>query len=491
MTPATLILLALVIPTVVAVLLPLFAGRPNVREAVTLIGAVALFAVVLMLLPVVLAGGRPELDVWTVVPGLKIAFGVEPLGMLFALIASGLWIANSVYSIGYMRAEKAHRQTLFYVCFAIALAGTMGVALAGNLFTLFLFYEVLTISTYPLVTHRGTEEARNAGRLYLLMLLGASTILLLPALGWTWVAAETLDFRPGGILGGVVSNTALGLMLGLYVFGTAKAAVMPLHFWLPAAMVAPTPVSALLHAVAVVKAGVFTILKVIVYTFGIETLAEAGTGDWLVYVAGITIVVASAIALRQDNLKRRLAYSTVSQLSYVVLGAALFTPLAIVGAAMHIAAHAVSKITLFFSAGSLHTGTHVDNVSEMDGIARKQPWTMAAFTIGALSMIGVPPTAGFLGKWFILMAAVAIGQWFAVGVIVISTMLNASYFLPIVYRAYRRTGEGKVSLSEAPWPMVLPLVVTAAITVLLFVWPEVPFQLAEMLSQSVAASPPS
>lgn len=188
MTPATLILLALVIPTVVAILLPLFAGRPNVREAVTLIGAVALFAVVLMLLPVVLAGGRPELDVWTVVPGLKIAFSVEPLGMLFALIASGLWIANSVYSIGYMRAEKAHRQTLFYVCFAIALAGTMGVALAGNLFTLFLFYEVLTISTYPLVTHRGTEEARNAGRLYLLMLLGASTILLLPALGWTWVA---------------------------------------------------------------------------------------------------------------------------------------------------------------------------------------------------------------------------------------------------------------------------------------------------------------
>ncbi len=489
MTSTTLIVLALVIPAAVALLLPLFAGRPNIREAVTLIGAALLFAVVLMLLPVVLAGGRPALDVWTVVPGLTIAFSVEPLGMLFAVIASGLWIANSVYSIGYMRAEKAHRQTIFYVCFAIAIAATMGIALSGNLFTLFLFYELLTVSTYPLVTHRGTEEARNAGRLYLLMLLGASTILLLPALGWTWVAAETLDFRPGGILGGTLSNTALGLLLALFVFGTAKAAVMPLHFWLPAAMVAPTPVSALLHAVAVVKAGVFTILKVIVYTFGVETLAKAGTGDWLVYVAGVTVIVASAIALRQDNLKRRLAYSTISQLSYVVLGAALFTPLAIVGAAIHIAAHAVSKITLFFAAGAVHVGSHVDNVSEMDGVGRKQPWTMGAFTVASLSMIGVPPTVGFLGKWFILLAAVSIGQWFAVGVIVISTLLNAGYFLPIVYRAFRRTGEGRVTIAEAPWPMVVSLVATAVLVVGLFVWPEVPYQLADMLSQSLTAAP--
>lgn len=489
MNPATLIALALIVPTVTALLLPLFAGRPNVREAVTLVGAALLFVVILQLAGNVLAGGEPALDVWAVVPGLTIAFAVEPLGMLFAIIASGLWIANSVYSIGYMRAEKAPRQTMFYVCFAIAIASTMGIALSGNLFTLFLFYEVLTVSTYPLVTHRGTEEARNAGRLYLMLLLGASTILLLPALGWTWVAAETLDFRPGGILGGTVSNTALGVLLALFVFGTAKAAVMPLHFWLPAAMVAPTPVSALLHAVAVVKAGVFTILKVIVYVFGIETLADAGTGDWLLYVAGITVIVASVIALRQDNLKRRLAFSTISQLSYVVLGAALFTPLAIIGATLHIAAHAVSKITLFFAAGSLHIGSHVDNISDMDGIGRKQPWTMGAFAVGSLSMIGVPPTAGFLGKWFMLIAAVGIGQWFAVGVIVISTMLNAGYFLPILYRAFRKTGDEKVNLAEAPWPMVAPLVVTAILTVGLFMWPDVPLQLAEMLSANLFATP--
>jgi multicomponent Na+:H+ antiporter subunit D len=379
----------------------------------------------------------------------------------------------------------------------------------------------------------------RAGRLYLLMLVGASTLLLLPAIGWTGAAAGTLDFTPGGILAGRLGPVLLAVLLALYVFGLAKAAMMPMHFWLPAAMVAPTPVSALLHAVAVVKAGVFSILKVVVYIFGTETLAATHAADWLVYVAGFTIVVASGVALRQDNLKRRLAYSTVSQLSYVVLGAALLAPLAVLGAALHIAAHAVSKITLFFAAGSFHAGSHVDRVSAMDGIARRQPWTMAAFTVAALSMIGVPPTAGFLGKWFILAGAVAAGQWFAVAVIVVSTLLNAGYFLPIVYRAYARpageavdppaaadprradagagpvaggaggapppaavdppehegrlgrtpaaaggaTGEtGRAAPHEAPWPMVASLLVTALATLLLFVFPDVPYRLAAMLA---------
>ena len=270
------IALILIIPAATALLLPLFAGRPDVREGTTLLGAVLLFATVLQLLPVVLSGGTPELSIWTVVPGLSIAFSVEPLGMLFAAIASGLWIVNSIYSIGYMRAERAPRQTLFYVCFALALAATMGIALAGNLFTLFLFYELLTFTTWPLVTHRATKEARDAGRLYLMMLFGASTLLLLPAIAWTALATGTLDFTPGGILSGNVGGIGLGILLALYVFGTAKAAIMPMHFWLPAAMVAPTPVSALLHAVAVVKAGVFTILKVIVYIFGADLLAKLG-----------------------------------------------------------------------------------------------------------------------------------------------------------------------------------------------------------------------
>jgi len=488
MTPGTLMLLVLLVPAATALLVPLFDGRPNVREATTLLGAVLLFAAVLGLLPTVLEGGTPSLPAWTVVPGLSIAFSLEPLGMLFATVASGLWIANSVYSIGYMRAEAAPRQTMFYVCFALAIAATMGIALAGNLFTLFLFYELLSFTTWPLVTHRATPEARAAGRLYLMMLFGASTVLFLPAIAWTGIAAGTLDFTPGGILGGTMGAAGLGILLALFVFGAAKAAVMPLHFWLPAAMVAPTPVSALLHAVAVVKAGVFTILKVVVYIFGLETLAATGAGDWLVVVAGITIVLASLIALRQDNLKRRLAYSTVSQLSYVVLGAALFTPLAVLGAALHIAAHAVSKITLFFAAGSVHVGAHVEDVSRMDGLGRKMPWTMGAFSIGALSMIGMPPTAGFLGKWFILVAAMQAGHWFAIGAIVLSTVLNAGYFLPILYRAYARQGEeGKIDrVRESPWPMVTALVATAALTVLLFAWPGVPFELAGMLAGGAA-----
>jgi multicomponent Na+:H+ antiporter subunit D len=486
MTGVSLIALALLAPAATGVLVPLFSTRPNVREATTLVGSVALFAVILLLLAEVLAGGRPSLRIFEILPGLAVAFAVEPLGMLFATVASGLWIVNSLYSIGYMRAEQAPRQTSFYVCFAFAIAASMGIALAGNLFTLFLFYETLTLVTYPLVTHRATPEAMRAGRLYLLMLLGSSTLLLLPAIAWTGIAAGTLDFVPGGILAGKISDGAMAVLLGLFVFGVAKAAVMPMHFWLPAAMVAPTPVSALLHAVAVVKAGVFTIVKVIVYIFGIDTLTRTGSGDWLVYVAGITVIVASLIALRQDNLKRRLAYSTISQLSYVVLGAALLTPIALLGAAIHIAAHAVSKITLFFAAGSIHVGAHVDDISKMDGVGRRMPWTMGAFAVGSLSMIGVPPTAGFLGKWFILIGALAVQQWFAVAVIVVSTILNAGYFLPIVYRAFALAPpqSGKHANDggrEAPWPIVVALTATAVMTILLFFFPSVPYRLATAL----------
>jgi multicomponent Na+:H+ antiporter subunit D len=484
MSGSSLITLALVLPALTAAIIPLFSTRPNIREGTTLVGAAALFATVIQLLPLVLDSQRPALQVIDVLPGLSIAFSVEPLGMLFALVASGLWIVNSLYSIGYMRVEKAPRQTSFYVCFAIAIAGAMGVSLAGNLFTLFLFYEVLTLSTYPLVTHRATPEAVKAGRLYLMMLLGASTLLLLPAIAWTGIASGTLDFVPGGSLGGKIGDGAMAVLLALFVFGTAKAAVMPLHFWLPAAMVAPTPVSALLHAVAVVKAGVFTIVKIILYVFGASTLAASPSCGWLVIVAGATVLTASLIALRQDDLKRRLAYSTVSQLSYVVLGAALFSPIAIVGAVLHIAAHAVSKITLFFAAGSINSASHIAEISKMDGIGRRMPWTMGAFAVGALSMIGVPLTAGFLGKWFILVGAVSVGNWFAVAVIVLSTLLNAGYFLPIVYRAFWTTPSltGNSAHGEAVWPIVASLMVTSMATVLLFFFPDVPFRLATMLT---------
>jgi multicomponent Na+:H+ antiporter subunit D len=486
LTPDELVLAALIIPFVGAALIPVFHRLPNLRETVTLATAALLFLTVASLLQPVLAGARPEAVNFQVVPGLHLAFKVEPLGLLFALIASSLWFVTSLYSIGYMRGNHEPRQTSYYVAFAVALGSTMGIAFAKNLFTLFLFYEALTLSTYPLVTHKASPEAMRAGRIYLILLLGTSMVLLLPAIAATWFIAGTIEFTPGGILAGKASGLVIGLLLGLYAFGIGKAALMPLHFWLPAAMVAPTPVSALLHAVAVVKAGVFAILKVVVYVFGIEVLQASGHSDWLIYAAGATVIIASLVALRQDNLKKLLAYSTVSQLSYVVLAVAVLAPISVVGAAMHIAAHAVSKITLFFAAGSIYTAAHKTEVSELKGIGRRMPWTMGAFAIGALSMIGVPPTAGFLGKWFMLTGAMQTGQWVAVAVIVFSTILNAAYFLPIVVNAFFREPESNPrpecpEHGEAPWPIVLALTATALGTVALFCFPGVALALANLM----------
>jgi multicomponent Na+:H+ antiporter subunit D len=478
-----LMVLAVFVPLAAAALIPLFRDRPNLRESVTLTAAGATAVIVLLLLPDVIAGARPTAILIEIIPGMPIAFALEPLGMLFALIVALLWIANSVYSIGYMRANREAHQTGFYVYFAIAIASALGVAFSGNLVTLFLFYEILTLSTYPLVTHKRNAEAVAAGRVYLVMLLGTSTLLLLPAVILVAIVAGRIDFAPAGILPDGLAPATVAVLLALFVFGIGKAAVMPLHAWLPAAMVAPTPVSALLHAVAVVKAGVFAILKVIVMTFGIERLAASGAGDWLAWIAGASVIAASVMALRQQNLKRRLAYSTVSQLSYVVLAAALLTPLSIIGAALHIAGHAVSKITLFFAAGSIYTAAHKTEISELDGIGRRMPWTMAAFAIGSLGMIGLPPTAGFLGKWFMLSGAMQTGQWAAVVVIVLSTVLNAAYFLPIVARAFLTApADGRhADIHEAPLPILLAIGATALATLALFFLPGTPLALSTAL----------
>ena len=492
MSPETAVWLALAIPLAGAPLIGLFGRVPNIREAVTLITAGLLFYTVATLMPDVLAGARPSVTLIETLPGLPIYLEVEPLGMIFAAVASFLWIINSIYSIGYMRGNNEGHQTRYYICFALALGGTIGVAFAGNMLTLFIFYEVLTLSTYPLVTHKGSRDAVMAGRTYLGILLCTSIGLQLLAVIWTWTATGTLDFTQGGILAGKVEGPEVGILLFLYMFGIGKAALMPVHRWLPAAMVAPTPVSALLHAVAVVKAGVFSVVKVIVYIFGIDLLNASPNIDWLFYIAGFTILVSSIIALNQDNLKRRLAYSTVSQLSYVIMAAAILAPLSAVGAALHIAAHAFGKITLFFAAGSIYTAAHKQQISQLDGIGRRMPWTMVAFAIGSLSMIGVPPTAGFISKWYILLGAFEAEHMAAVAVIFLSTLLNAAYFLPIVYQAFFRAPapassghEGEAGNTpqedehgEAPWPIVVALTITAIGTVALFFLPQVPLDLA-------------
>lgn len=472
MTAQTAILTAICLP-LAGMLAIILAGRfsANLRETATLVTAVALVCVVWSLLPGLMAGGRPAVAVTEVIPGLSIAFRVEPLGMLFSALASGLWVVNSIYSIGYMRGNNEKHQTRFYACFALALSATMGVAFAGNLFTLFLFYEMLTLSTYPLVSHKGDAATVRSARIYLGILMTTSIGLFLPAIIWTYSVAGTGDFVPGGILAGKLNDPEVGLLLGLFVFGIGKAAVMPVHRWLPAAMVAPTPVSALLHAVAVVKAGVFAITKIITYIFGIEFLFDSSTSGWLFYIAAFTIVVASIVALRQTNLKRLLAYSTIAQLSYVVMAAAILKPLAEVGAAIHIVAHAFGKITLFFAAGAIYVASGKTELQQLRGIGLRMPWTMTAFSIGALSMIGVPPTAGFVSKWYILAGAFQANNLVAVFTIIASTALNAAYFLPILYMVwFAREEAGGREHAEAPFAAVLALTITAVLTLAFFLF---------------------
>jgi multicomponent Na+:H+ antiporter subunit D len=461
------------LPLAAASLIALFGRWPNLREAVALAAGGATFGAVAFLLSPILSGDRPAVLLVDLFPGLGLLFQVEPLGMLFALVASGLWIVTSLYSIGYMRGHHEENQTRFYFFFAVAISAALGVAFAGNLLTLFVFYEVLTLSTYPLVTHHRTEEARQSGRLYLGILLFTSIGFLLLALILTYHLAGTLAFIPGGILSGKVSSTAAGVLLFLYAFGTGKAALMPFHRWLPAAMVAPTPVSALLHAVAVVKAGVFTIAKVAVYIFGLDLLRQTGLGAYLMYAAGATVLIASLVALTKDNLKARLAYSTVSQLSYVVLGASLANAWGVVGGSLHIAMHAFGKITLFFCAGAIAVALHKTEISTMKGIGRQMPFTMMAFLVGSLSIIGLPPLGGVWSKWYLVLAGLEAGQYFAVGVLVLSSLLNIAYLLPIAVQAFfAPAADQQTGRREAPFTCVVALLLTALACLVLFLYPD-------------------
>ncbi|NIP88138.1 MAG: monovalent cation/H+ antiporter subunit D family protein [Gammaproteobacteria bacterium] len=480
MSPEATLLLAPALPLAGSAAIAALGSRPNLREAATLTTAAALLVLVLSLLPTLDGGVWPRVTVAEPIPGLAIALHAEPLGLLFALVASFLWLVTSVYAIGYMRGHGESNQTRFYVFFAIAIASAIGVAFAANMFTLFVFYEVLTLSTYPLVTHSGSEEARRAGRLYLGILLGTSLVLQLLAIVWTWQLTGTLDFTSGGVMHDTVPAGVASVLLVLYVFGIGKAAVMPLHRWLPAAMVAPTPVSALLHAVAVVKAGVFTIVKVAVYLFGIDFLATLGSRDWLLYVVAATILIGSLVAMRQDNLKARLAYSTVSQLSYIVLGALLANAWGIVGGGMHIVMHAFGKITLFFCAGAIMVAAHKTEISQMRGLGRAMPITMGAFFIGSISVIGLPPAGGLWSKWYLALGTLDAQQAVLLGVLLLSSLLNLAYLLPIPVRAFLSPDHGKpMAFREAPLASLLALSVSSAGCIALFFFPGPVLQLMQ------------
>ena len=483
MSATTLLLLTLLLPLMGAV--GIFAARrnPDLREGVTLVTASLVAVLVVIITNRFLNGEEFSLTVAEPLPGITIAFKIEALGMLFALVAGLLWIVTSIYAIGYMRSHNEKNQTRFFIAFAVAISCTMGIAFSDNLFTLFLFYELLTLSTYPLVTHTDTAEAKRAGRTYLGILLGTSIGLFLLAILITWFVSGSVTFQEGGVLAGKLDPAWAGLLYALFLFGIGKAALMPFHRWLPAAMVAPTPVSALLHAVAVVKAGVFTLLKVTIYIFGSDFILSNDITGGLIWVAAATILFASLIAMGKDNLKARLAYSTISQLSYIALGAMLASKAGLIGASMHIAMHAFAKITLFFAAGAILVVTHKKLISEMNGLGRAMPITFAAFLIGALSIIGLPPFGGMWSKWYLGLGTVETGQLILLGVLMFSSLLNIAYLLPIPVRAFLgkpSNGVHYTEIKEAPKTILLAMMITSTTCVLLFFYPDPFYQLATL-----------
>jgi multicomponent Na+:H+ antiporter subunit D len=461
-----------------AVLIVLIGDRnPNLREAVSVIAGVLKFSFVSMLIPPFLKGEEISLKIATILPGIELAFKVDGLGILFAFGASFLWILTTFYSIGYMRGLNKHAQTRYFACFALSLSSAMGIAFAANLFTMFIFYEALTIVTYPLVAHHEDKEGLEGGRQYVIYLLGTAKVFLFAAVVLTYIFTGTLDFRKGGIFSeefALNNKLLLQIMLILFIYGFNKSAVMPLHSWLPAAMVAPTPVSALLHAVAVVKAGVFTVSRVLLNIYGENTIRIIGMQDLLFLLTGITIIGASLIALTRDDFKARLAFSTVANLSYIIIGVSMFSPSGILGGLIHISMHAFSKITMFFVAGSVYVSTHIKNISELDGIGKKMPITMFSFFLATLSMIGIPVFAGFISKLNLALGSLEIERPELIGILIVSSFLNAAYFLPISYRAFFRKSEDPIKWDKTKenYFCAIPLLITALFTIILGLYPD-------------------
>jgi formate hydrogenlyase subunit 3/multisubunit Na+/H+ antiporter MnhD subunit len=460
--------------------------QPDAREAASLVTAVATFLLAVSSLPALFASGGTITPALTILPGFTIQLHGDALGLLFATLASLLWVLTTVYSVGYMRGLREHAQTRYYACFALVIGATMGIALSANLFSLFIFYEILTVATYPLVVHKETQEAFAAGRKYLVYTLSGGVAVLAGTFLLSGMGAS-LDFIAGGnpSVATLAPEFARLAFLLLFAGFAVKAAIAPLHGWLPSAMVAPTPVSGLLHAVAVVKAGVFGILRLLLYLYGPDLTLGLGLQNLVIGAAVVTIIVGSLLALRQDDLKLRLAYSTVSQLSYIVLGAAILLPpgipgvsdagraAAVLGAGFFIAAHAFSKLAMFFVAGAVAVETGKTKISELDGLGRRMPVEFGAFALATLSMAGLPPMAGFVSKWYLSVGAWGAGDWWILLVFAASSVLNLAYFLPVILRAfvpaYQGTGSG------ARPTLQVPILASAGLGLLFGLFPGIPY----------------
>jgi len=482
------LLLAVIIPLFGSLIVMTLRNNPNLREMVSFCSAALLVSIVLSFTPALIAGKTLVYPIFHLLPGLSITLRADGFSMIFAMVSSSLWLIAVFYSMGYMRGLEEHAQTRFNACFALAIFGAIGVALSDNLFTMYLFYEVVSVCTYPLVGHHQDDEGYSGARKYIVYLTTTAKLFLLPAMILIYVLNGNLDFPHNIFTGMIPADTKSWIVIMLYIFcllGFTKNGVMPLHHWLPGAMVAPTPVSALLHAVAVVKVGVFCTTRTMLYVFGINTMNMLNLGIPTAYYVSFTIIVASIIALTKDNLKMRLAYSTVSQLSYIILGVAMLTPHAIEGGLIHIVNHAFSKITLFFVAGAIYVATRKKDISQMSGLGRSMPFTFGAFAIASLSMIGVPPVAGFVTKWYLVIGSMEAHQIGLLLVLIASTVLNVSYFAPVVFKAFfgkRPAGEVETGIREAPLSMVVPILIAATISVIIGIYPNFMMQFVKAVT---------
>lgn len=462
----------------------------NVREGITFAASIIKILLVYSLIPATLAKETIEWTLIEIVEGVGFSFRVDAAGMVFACVAATLWLLTACYSVGYMRGHGEKNQTGYYAAFALCLSAATGLCFSANLLTFFVFFEVLTVATYPLVVHYRDEEGTVSGRKYLAYTL-ISGQLFFAGIVVIYAVAGTLEFTPGGFLTPDMFPAGAAFLVFILMTGAGlvKAGVMPLHSWLPAAMVAPTPVSALLHAVAVVKAGAFCTLRVVLYVFGPETAAFCGGATLLQWMAAFTILLSSMIAIRKDNLKARLAFSTVGQLSYIVLGVSILTPESTTGALYHIVAHAFMKITLFMCAGAIFVTTHKKNISEMTGIARRMPLTMTAFTISSVAIAGFPFFVGFVSKANILLGAARQGYPFFIATLIASALLALTYLLPVVMIAFKRDIPNPefTTRGEANLPMRIPLVITAVISVVLGLAPNFGLHLYDMAQMAAEA----
>ncbi|MDB1135541.1 proton-conducting transporter membrane subunit [Candidatus Anaplasma sp. TIGMIC] len=497
--PDVLLFIVAALPFVAALLIIALKRVAYVQEALSSFASLTLFPATCGLYAVTFCKSGSAATSLSYSMSSSMLFILEPdaLGMAFGVLVSLLWCITNVYTIGYMNKAYGAKKDLstFYACFAASIGCTMGIAFSGNLVTLFIFYEMLTISTYPLIVHDRSPSAFAAGSFYLKTLLCASVTSFLPLLAVVWSISHEAGLFSSQFFVSEMRPGVIPLLSALLCYGVAKAAIMPVHMWLPRAMVAPTPVSALLHAVAVVKSGVFTIIKVTVCVFGAHGMYSYYSGSQgidgvlhlnvLLYLSAFTMIGGSVLALMQKELKKLLAYSTVSQLSCITLALAMYTDLSVASAMLQMVCHAFAKITLFFAAGAIYITTGRTSIDQMDGLGRAMPVTLAAFCLGAFSMIGIPPAPTFWSKFYILSEAVRQDSYLVIFAIALSTLLNTIYFVPVVYRAFFGDASALQKFREAPPAVIAAMLATSACTAVLFFKPGIVFKFLESMGLPV------